>query len=71
MNIAQQAYRDGQEYRKANRMKIAGEAQEKQAMDAFTHARLDFQYWQSYRNNWLAGYQFKEFETGQEARPQP
>jgi hypothetical protein len=60
MNIAQQAYQDGQEYRKANGMQVAGEAVANRAMEAFTHTGLDFQHWQRYHDNWIAGYQSVE-----------
>jgi hypothetical protein len=60
MNIAQQAYQDGQEYRKANGMQVADEVVANRAMEAFTHTGLDFQHWQLYHDNWIAGYQFIE-----------
>ncbi len=67
MNIAEQAYQDGQEYRKANGMQIAGEALENQAMEEFTHTGLDFQHWQLYHDNWMSGYQFVEDEPKEQA----
>jgi hypothetical protein len=60
MNIAQQAYQDGQEYRIVNGMQVADEAVAHRAMEAFTHTGLDFQHWQLYHDNWIAGYQFIE-----------
>lgn len=57
MNIAERAYQDGQDYRRANSTLLEGEALETQVMQAFTHAGLDFQHWQLYRNNWMSGYQ--------------
>ena len=62
MNIAEQAYQDGQEYRKANGMQKAGEALENQAMEEFTHTGLDFQHWQLYHDNWMSGYRSVEDE---------
>jgi hypothetical protein len=60
MNIAQQAYQDGQEYRKANGMHVADEVIANRAMEAFTHTGLDFQHWQLYHENWIAGFQSVE-----------
>jgi hypothetical protein len=57
MNIAQQAYQDGQEYRKANGMQVADEVIANRAMEAFAHTGLDFQHWQRYHDNWIVGYQ--------------
>jgi Domain of unknown function (DUF5348) len=57
MNIAQQAYQDGQEYRKTNGMQVADEVLANRAMEAFTHTGLDFQHWQLYHDNWIAGHQ--------------
>ena len=62
MNIAQQAYQDGQEYRKANGMQAADEVVANRAMEAFTHTGLDFQHWQLYHDNWISGYQSVEDE---------
>jgi hypothetical protein len=67
MNIAEQAYQDGQEYRKANGMQRVGEALENLAMKEFTHAGLDFQHWQLYRDNWMTGYQSIKDEQKEEA----
>jgi len=67
MNIAQQAYQDGQQYRKANRMQVAGEVLENRVMEEFKHTGLDFQHWQPYRNNWMAGYQSVESEPKEQA----
>jgi len=66
MNVAEQAYQDGQEYHKTNGMQGAGEALEKQAMEEFPHRGLDFQYWQLYRDNWISGYQSIEDERKEE-----
>jgi hypothetical protein len=60
MQIAQQAYQDGQEYRKANGMQVADEVIANRAMEAFTHTSLDFQHWHLYNGNWIAGFQFVE-----------
>ncbi|HLX56871.1 MAG TPA: hypothetical protein VKR83_07590 [Ktedonobacteraceae bacterium] len=60
MNIAEQAYQDGQECRKANGAQVAGEALESQAMENFAQTGLDFQHWQLYRDNWMSGYQSVE-----------
>jgi Domain of unknown function (DUF5348) len=60
MNIAQQAYQNGQEYRKANGMQVADEVIAIRAMEAFKHTGLDFQHWQLYHDNWIAGYQSVE-----------
>ena len=65
MNIAEQAYQDGQEYRKANGMQKAGEALENQAMEEFTHTGLDFQHWQLYHDNWMSGYRSVEDDPEQ------
>ena len=62
MNIAEQAYQDGQEYRKVNGMQRTDEVVENRAMEAFTHTSLDFQRWQLYHDNWIAGYQSVENE---------
>jgi hypothetical protein len=62
MNIAQQAYQDGKEYRKANEMQVAGEELANRAMEEFTHTGLDFLHWQLYHDNWISGYQFVEDE---------
>jgi hypothetical protein len=62
MNIAEQAYQDGQEFRKVNGIQRADEVVEHRAMEAFTHTGLDFQHWQLYHDNWIAGYQFIEDE---------
>jgi hypothetical protein len=67
MNIAQQAYQDGQEYRKANRMQVADEALAKRVMEEFTHTGLDFQHWQRYHDNWISGYQSVENEPQEQA----
>lgn len=67
MNIAQQAYQDGQEYRKANGMQVADEVRANRAMKAFTHAGHDFQHWQLYHENWMAGYQSVEDEPQEQA----
>ncbi len=67
MNIAQQAYQDGQEYRKANGMQKVGEALANRAMEEFTHTGLDFQHWQRYHDNWIAGYQSVEDEPQEQA----
>ena len=68
MNIAQQAYQDGQEYRKANGMQVADEVVANRAMKAFTRTGLDFQHWQLYHNNWIAGYQSVEDVPQEQAR---
>ncbi len=60
MNIAEQAYQDGQEDRKTNGMQRTAEALEHLAMAKYTHTGLDFQHWQLYRANWMSGYQFVE-----------
>jgi hypothetical protein len=62
MNIAEQAYQNGQAYRKGNRTSLAGEALEARVMQKFTRSGLDFVHWQSYRNNWMSGYQSVEGE---------
>lgn len=67
MSIAEQAYQDGQEYRKANGMQRADEVGENRAMEAFTHTGLDFQQWQSYHDNWIAGYRSVEDEPQEQA----
>ena len=67
MNIAQQAYQDGQEYRKANGMQVADEVIANRAMKAYTHTGLDFQHWQLYHENWIAGYQSVEDEPQEQA----
>jgi uncharacterized protein DUF5348 len=67
MNIAQQAYQDGQEYRKANGILSADEALAKRVMEAFTHTGLDFQHWQLYHDNWMSGYQSVEDEQKEQA----
>jgi hypothetical protein len=67
MNIAQQAYQDGQQYRKANGMQVANEVIANRAMEAFTHTGLDFQHWQLYHENWIAGYQSVEDEPQEQA----
>ena len=60
MNIAGQAYQDGQENRKANGVQRTAEALEHQVMETYTHTGLDFQHWQLYRANWMSGYQSAE-----------
>ena len=67
MNIAQQAYQDGQEYRKANGMQVSDEVIANRAMKAFTHTGPDFQHWQLYHENWIAGYQSVEDEPQEQA----
>ena len=67
MNIAQQAYQDGQEYRKANGMQRADEVLTNRAMEEFTRTDLDFQHWQLYHVNWIAGYQSVEDEPQEQA----
>jgi Domain of unknown function (DUF5348) len=67
MNIAQHAYQDGQEYRKANGTQVADEVRANRAMKAFTHTSLDFQHWQMYYENWIAGYQSVEDEPQEQA----
>jgi hypothetical protein len=62
MNIAQQAHQDGQEYRKANGTQVEDEVIANRAMIAFTHTSLDFQHWQLYHENWIAGYELVEDE---------
>jgi Domain of unknown function (DUF5348) len=67
MNIAQQAYQDGQDYSKANGIQVADEVIANRAMNAFTHTGLDFQHWQLYHENWIAGYQSVEDEPQEQA----
>ncbi len=67
MNIAEQAYQDGQEYRIANGIQRADEVVANRAMEAFTHTGLDFQHWQLYHDNWIAGYQSVEDEPQEQA----
>ena len=67
MNIAQQAYQDGQEYRKANGTQVADVVIANRAMKAFTYTGLDFQHWQLYHENWIAGYQSVEDEPQEQA----
>jgi hypothetical protein len=57
MNIAQQAYQDGQEYRKANVMQVEDEVVANRAMEALMHTGLDVKQSQMYNGNWIAGYQ--------------
>ena len=66
MNIAEQAYQDGQEFRKAHGAQGAGEAVENRVMEAFTRTGLDFEHWQLYRANWFSGYQ--SVEDGSQAQ---
>jgi hypothetical protein len=68
MNIAQQAYQDGQEFRKVNGIQRADEVVANRAMEAFTHTGLDFQHWQLYHENWIAGYQSVEDEPQEQTR---
>ncbi len=67
MNIAGQAYQDGQEDRKASGMQRTAEALERLAMAKYTHTGLDFQHWQHYRANWMSGYQFVEDVSKEQA----
>ena len=60
MNIAEQAYLDGQEDRKEYGVQRTAEAVEHQAMETYTHTGLDFQHWQLYRANWMSGYHSSE-----------
>ena len=66
MNVAEQAYQDGQQYRKTSGLQLAGEALENQAMEAFPHSRLAFHDWQLSRDNWIAGYQAMQDEPKEE-----
>jgi hypothetical protein len=40
MNIAERAYQDGQDYRRANNSPLEGEALETQVMQAFTQLKM-------------------------------